>query len=106
MQQGIKPGDRIAVQIPKSIEEVIVMFAIAQAGGVIVNLFYQSTYEQSQYYLQDCNVKILFTEARKFQPWLDNALSWPADLQAVVQGNVRPSGADGMILMEQWAATG
>ncbi len=61
---GISPGDRVIVHLRKSIAEVVAMFAIAKAGGVIVNVSPQWTLEQLAYVCDDCRARMLVVEPR------------------------------------------
>ncbi|MGB0922439.1 MAG: AMP-binding protein [Alphaproteobacteria bacterium] len=64
-QNGVGAGDRVAVHLPRSADEAMLTFAIAYAGGVVVNLNYQWTADQLSYAVQDCDARILFTTQQK-----------------------------------------
>ncbi len=65
LTQGVKRGDRVGLHLRKSIEEIVATFAIARIGAVYVNINYQWTLSQIDYIVNDCNVHILITDARK-----------------------------------------
>lgn len=62
---GVQAGDRVAVHLPRSSDEAMLTFAIAYAGGVVVNLNYQWTADQLAYAAKDCDAKHLFTTKAK-----------------------------------------
>jgi len=62
--RGIGRGDRVAIYLHKSIEEVIATFAVARIGAIIVNVSYQRTMRQLDYVVRDCQVRLLFTDRR------------------------------------------
>lgn len=64
-ERGIRRGDRVAVHLHKSIEEVVVTFAVARLGAIIVNVSYQRSVPQLEHILHDCQVKLLFTDRRR-----------------------------------------
>ncbi len=73
-QQGVQRGDRIGIYLPKSIEEIIITFAIARLGAVFVNIHYQWTLRQLTYIVQDCGITILFTDKYKADQIVNSAL--------------------------------
>ncbi|MDM8559132.1 AMP-binding protein [Candidatus Parabeggiatoa sp. HSG14] len=66
-ENGVKRGDRVGIYLPKSIEEIVATFAISRIGAVFVNINYQWTHHQLAYVLNDCNIKVLFTDKRQAQ---------------------------------------
>jgi acyl-CoA ligase (AMP-forming) (exosortase A-associated) len=52
-ETGIQPGDRVAIHLDKSIEEVTATLAVAMAGGVFVNINSQLKERQVRHILQD-----------------------------------------------------
>lgn len=61
---GVQRGDRVAIHLRKCCEEVVATFAAARLGAVFVNIYHQWTVEQIGFVLRDCDIKILFTDAR------------------------------------------
>lgn len=59
---GLRPGDRVVVHLRKSVAEVVAMFAVARAGGVVVNVNVQWTFEQLCHVVDDCTPRILIVE--------------------------------------------
>jgi acyl-CoA ligase (AMP-forming) (exosortase A-associated) len=62
---GVRRGDRVAIHLHKSFEEVIATFAVARLGAVAVNLNYQWTVPQLEHVRADCGFRVLVTDARK-----------------------------------------
>lgn len=52
---GVKPGDRVAVQTPKSIEAVMLYLACIRAGAVFLPLNVAYTPNEVDYFLSDAN---------------------------------------------------
>lgn len=61
---GIRPGDRVIVQLRKGITEAAVMFAISKIGAVIVNVNVQWTVEQLDYVANNCGARLLIVEPK------------------------------------------
>ncbi|MCH9671473.1 MAG: AMP-binding protein [Gammaproteobacteria bacterium] len=61
---GVQRGDRVGIHLRKSVEEVVATFAVAKVGAVFVNINAQWTLDQLQYVAQDCDVRVLITDAR------------------------------------------
>ena len=60
-QLGIKKGDRIGIYLNRSIETVIAMYGIMQAGAVYVPLDPKAPINRTQFLLDDCNIDILIS---------------------------------------------
>lgn len=86
---GVRRGDRIAVQLPKSVDEVIVMFAAARVGAVFVNIHYRWTAEQLDYVLRDCEVVVLFVQQRLARTLAASQI--PETLRSIVVKGVPPA---------------
>jgi len=59
---GIRPRDRVLIQLRKSIGEVAAMLAVAKVGAVVVNISTTWTREQVEFVAADCGAKLLVTE--------------------------------------------
>ncbi len=64
-ERGVRRGDRVGVHLRKSVEEVVATFAIARIGAVFVNVNYQWTVRQLRYVVEDCGIRLLFTDHRR-----------------------------------------
>jgi malonyl-CoA/methylmalonyl-CoA synthetase len=62
---GAKPGDRVAVQIEKSVEAIALFFACARAGLVFLPLNTAYTPTEISYFLQDAEPAVFICEAGK-----------------------------------------
>jgi acyl-CoA ligase (AMP-forming) (exosortase A-associated) len=80
--EGIRPGDRVIVNLRKSIAEVAAMFAVSMAGAVIVNVNAQLTAEQFCHIARDCTVKLALVESRMAKALA--AMPRPSTLSRVV----------------------
>ncbi|MGL6043410.1 MAG: AMP-binding protein, partial [Sandaracinobacteroides sp.] len=61
LQQQLSPGDRVAVWLPKSLECVVALFAIARAGAVAVPVNPMLKSGQLLHILQDSGARLLLT---------------------------------------------
>ena len=59
---GIRPGDRVLVQVRKGICEVAAMLGAARLGAVVVNVSTAWTSEQVVFVAQDCGARIVLAE--------------------------------------------
>ena len=71
---GVRPGDRVAVQLRKSADEVIAMFAVAKAGAVIVNVNVQWTPDQLRHVIDDCGPHVVIVETAMVRRLADRPL--------------------------------
>ncbi|MFQ5964667.1 MAG: acyl-CoA ligase (AMP-forming), exosortase A system-associated [Candidatus Scalinduaceae bacterium] len=67
IEYGIKRGDKVSVYLPKSIEEVISIFAIVKAGGIFVLLNPVLKKNQVEHIINDCGIKILISNNTKLK---------------------------------------
>ncbi|MEW8100339.1 MAG: acyl-CoA ligase (AMP-forming), exosortase A system-associated [Candidatus Thiodiazotropha endolucinida] len=80
---GIEKQDRIAIYLPKCLENVIAIFAAAAAGAVFVPINPALKSYQVSHILLDCDAKVLITVQGKCRA-LNTALGYCVDLQTVV----------------------
>lgn len=62
---GVKPGDRVAVQIEKSIEAVMVYLAAVRAGAVFLPLNTAYTAAEVEYFLTDAEPRVFICDPAK-----------------------------------------
>ncbi len=62
---GLSPGDRVAVFLEKSIENVVALFATSAAGGVFVPINPLLRPAQVRHILRDCTVRVLVTSSAR-----------------------------------------
>jgi malonyl-CoA/methylmalonyl-CoA synthetase len=59
---GVQPGDRVAVQVPKSIEAVMVYLACVRAGAVFLPLNTAYTASEVDYFLSDAGASLFICD--------------------------------------------
>lgn len=59
---GLQRGDRVAILLPKSIEECAVVLAVSRAGGVFVPVNPLLRPAQVHHIVEDCGARILLTD--------------------------------------------
>ncbi|MGH6910165.1 MAG: AMP-binding protein [Phenylobacterium sp.] len=64
--QGVEPGDRVALQVEKSIAAVAVYLATLKAGGVFLPLNAAYTASEVDYFLKDAEPRVFITDAEGF----------------------------------------
>ncbi|WP_426116185.1 acyl-CoA ligase (AMP-forming), exosortase A system-associated [Massilia sp. PWRC2] len=95
-------GERVAIYLEKSVENVAAMFGAAAAGGVFVPVNPLLKPEQVAYILADCNVKVLVTSADRLRQ-LAPSLGLCPDLQRViVTGNASSLNSALSIAVTAW----
>jgi len=62
-ESGLKVGDRVAIYLPKSIEEAAGIFAASMAGGVFVSVNAVLLGHQVAHILNDCGARFLITSS-------------------------------------------
>ena len=67
VKHGLKPGDRVAVQAPKTAEMVMLYGATIQAGGIFLSLNTDYKKDEISYFLNDAQPKILVCDTKKTQ---------------------------------------
>ena len=82
-EQGLDPGDRVAVYLEKSIEETYSIFGASMAGGVIVPVNPLLRPRQVAHILGDCGVRFLITTARRHAD-LGGAVDGTGSLQRIL----------------------
>ncbi len=58
IKRGLQPGDRIAVQVPKSIEALMLYLATIRVGGVFLPLNIAYTANEVEYFLENATPRI------------------------------------------------
>ena len=66
-QLGLTRFDRVAVYLPKTLEAVYSFFGVTAAGGVMVPVNPVLKSQQVFHILNDCNVRILITNAARYK---------------------------------------
>ncbi len=68
ISEGAKPGDRIAVQVEKSVEAIALFFACVRAGLIFLPLNTAYTSHEISYFLSDAEPAIFIQTPEKQQP--------------------------------------
>jgi len=63
---GVKPGDRVALQVEKSVEAVVIYLATLKAGAVFLPLNAAYTPTEVDYFLKDAEPAVFITDAPAF----------------------------------------
>lgn len=96
---GIKPGDRVAVQVPNWTEFVVISLAVSRLGAIIVPIMPIYRRDEVGYIVESAGVKAVFSAGRhrKFDHdamYLDLAKSSPTlDTVIVLRSETVPEGA-------------
>jgi malonyl-CoA/methylmalonyl-CoA synthetase len=62
---GVQPGDRVAVQVPKSIEALALYLACLQTGAVFLPLNTAYTEEEVRYFVEDATPQLLIMDEQQ-----------------------------------------
>lgn len=66
---GVQPGDRVAVQVPKSIEAVMLYLATVRAGAVFLPLNTAYTISELAYFLEDAEPRLLVCDPQRLDEY-------------------------------------
>jgi len=88
-EAGVRPGDRVAVLLPKSIGECVALFAVARAGAAFVPIHPSLRPAQVRHIVEDCGARALLTE-----PGLRAALGDGLAMEAEA-----PAAGDGLLIL-------
>ncbi|MCJ2029291.1 AMP-binding protein [Methylobacterium sp. J-043] len=90
-RHGLRPGDRVAILLPKSIRECVAIFAASAAGGVFVPIHPSLRPRQVHHIVADSGARVLLTDAAH-AAGLEGALDDLADLR-ILDGETGDDGA-------------
>ncbi|ACU60876.1 non-ribosomal peptide synthetase [Chitinophaga pinensis] len=98
---GIKPGDVVAFQIPRSVDMVVVIMGILAAGAAFLPLDIAAPEERVKFILQDSAAKVLITQSQLIpalkgitQHWaLEDGIGGIETLITAPQINISPASA-------------
>lgn len=100
---GLRRHGRVAVYLPKSLENVVAMFATSMAGGIFVPVNPLLKPAQVAYILEDSGAGVLVTSADRLLA-LGDALGACSDLATVVLVDDPPAEAPKGVRVLTWAA--
>ena len=100
---GLDRLDRVAIYLPKTLENVTAMFGTSLAGGVFVPVNPLLKREQVAHILRDCNVRMMVTSAGRLTD-LEEVLPACPDLRAVIlsEGDGPTAGERGHLRTLSW----
>ncbi|WP_405520642.1 amino acid adenylation domain-containing protein [Streptomyces tsukubensis] len=103
---GVGPGSRVAVAVPRSLEQVIALVAVVTAGGAYVPLDLAYPDERLEYVLADADPQVVLVdrEQRERLTRLLDRAGVPA--RVLVAGDAPPSGTGGAAEPRDDAARG
>jgi malonyl-CoA/methylmalonyl-CoA synthetase len=64
--EGVEPGDRVAMQVEKSVEAVMIYLGVLKAGAVFLPLNSAYTPSEIDYFIRDAEPRAFITDAPKF----------------------------------------
>ncbi|HEY5594631.1 MAG TPA: AMP-binding protein, partial [Nitrospiria bacterium] len=64
-EEGVRPGDRVGIFLPKTVETLVAVFGILKAGAVYVPLDPKSPAQRAAYIVRDCGIQVLLTASRQ-----------------------------------------
>jgi len=73
-ERGVRRGDRIAIYLNNSMENVVAMFGVLKAGGVFVAVSRAMKVDKLIYILNNCQATALVADARGLAPDVGNRL--------------------------------
>jgi L-proline---[L-prolyl-carrier protein] ligase len=82
LQHGVRPGDRVALWLPRSIEAVAALYGVMKAGAAYVPVDPGAPPARLAYIARDCTVSGLVTVAER-APALEQAFAAGAPMHAV-----------------------
>ena len=65
-RMNVKPGDRVAIQLPKQMEFIFLELAILSVGATALPLNADYKAEEIDYFLTDSESSLLFTDRQRF----------------------------------------
>ena len=65
VDMGVQPGDRVAVQVPKSIEATMLYLATVRAGAIFLPLNTGYTVSEVQYFLENATPSLFVCDPAK-----------------------------------------
>jgi len=89
VRAGVSPGDRVAVHLDKSIDEVVAILATSMAGGVVVNVNTLLKSRQVNHILTDSGAEVMVTSYSRLKS-LGTELVGVGKLRTVVGCGNRP----------------
>ena len=83
VERGVQPGDRVAVQVPKSIEALMLYLATVRAGGVFLPLNTAYTADEISYFLNDATPRLFVCDPERRDDYADLIADSPIQLETL-----------------------
>ncbi len=64
---GVLPGDRVAIQLPKSMEFIFLELAVMSVGGVVLPLNVDYKADEVDYFLSDSESSLFITDSTRYE---------------------------------------
>lgn len=87
LQAGLERGDRVAIFLPRGIEECVAIFAVSRAGGVFVPINALLRGPQISHIVADCSARFVIT-SRDLAPMLAECLRGIAEARILTVGEM------------------
>lgn len=89
---GVGPGKRVAVAVPRSLEQVVALIAIVTAGGAYVPLDLAYPDERLEYILVDAAPQVVLVDREQRDRFTELLARAGASARVLVQGDELPQG--------------
>ncbi|MFD6967538.1 amino acid adenylation domain-containing protein [Streptomyces sp. NPDC059949] len=92
---GVGPGERVAVAVPRSLEQVVALVAIVTAGGAYVPLDLAYPDERLEYVLADAAPQVVLVDREQRDRFTELLARAGVPARVLVQGGRQPQDAQG-----------
>ncbi len=83
VKAGVRPGDRVAVLLPRCLDVPVAVYGVSKAGAAFVPIDPQAPAERVAHILRDCDVTVLITSGNR-RRLLRQVLEQPTQLTTVI----------------------
>jgi acyl-CoA ligase (AMP-forming) (exosortase A-associated) len=107
IQAGLRPGDRVAIHLDKSIQEAVAILAVSMSGGVFVNVNTLLKARQVRHILEDSGARALITSYGRLKTLGSEITGMPALQTVIATGSkltLREGSAEGLEIIDVSAA--
>ncbi|MFC5220513.1 non-ribosomal peptide synthetase [Streptomyces coerulescens] len=99
---GVGPGGRVAVAVPRSVEQVVALVAIVSAGGAYVPLDVAYPDERLEYILADAAPQVVLVDREQRDRFTRLLARAGVSAAVLVQGDELPSATTGPVRAAGW----
>ncbi|MFI8931398.1 amino acid adenylation domain-containing protein [Streptomyces sp. NPDC053474] len=99
---GVGPGKRVAVAVPRSVEQVVALVAIVSAGGAYVPLDLAYPDDRLEYVLADAAPQVVLVDADQRDRFTDLLARADVTARVLVQGDEPPRAPAGPAPEARW----